>query len=464
MVMWLQVLALGILILLSGFFSGSETALTSLGKLRSKRLLTELDDERDSRFISEIQFWLDNSQDVLVSILIGNNLVNIGASALATVVATEMFMKLLGDVEGAIQNSLAWGSGSAVGIMTLLILVFGEITPKSYAKQNSEIFARVVLPPIILITYVLKPLIVMMRMITRFVIWIIGGKMPTEQMKITEDELKTLVRAGRQEGALEESELKMLHSVFEFDETVVREIMVPRIDIEGLEVNSSFEDVLEMARDTGYSRIPVYEETLDQVAGILNIKDLLTRFDDNPGEFDLRSAVRPAYFVPETKKVNKLLAEFRNNQVHMAIVVDEYGGTSGLITLEDILEQIVGDIQDEYDEERDWVLTIQDGTYLVDARIDLDDLVKRLNVSLPTESYDSLGGMVVEKSGEIPAEGKRITHDGMKFVVVSADPKRVKKVRVILDRDEADEPVETSDPVEATATAPEDVTPDVSEE
>ena len=434
--MWLQFIGLIFLIFLSGFFSGSETGLTSLGKLRSKRILTELDENHDARFKQELEYWLENSQDVLIAILIGNNLVNIGASALATVVATELFMQIFADSIAMVENSLAYGSGSAVGVMTFLILVFGEISPKSYAKQNPEKFSRVVLPPIIVCTKLMTPLIWSMRLFTRFFIGVVGGKMPTEQMKITEEELKTLVRAGRQEGTLEESELEMLHSVFEFDETIVREIMVPRIDIQALNVAADFDDILKTARDTGHSRFPVYEKKLDQIVGILNIKDLLIRFEQRPQEFDLRSIVRPAYFVPESQKVNKLLAEFRNNQVHMAVVVDEYGGTSGLITLEDVLEQIVGDIQDEYDEERDWILRIQDGTYLVDARIDLDELAKKLDVQLPTERYDSLGGMIVEKMGEIPDEGEQTLENGIKFVVVSADPKRVKKVRMILKGEE----------------------------
>lgn len=430
---WLEIVALVILIGLSGFFSGSETALTSLGKLRSKRLITDIGPDTDIRFVRYLQYWLDNSQEILISILIGNNLVNIGASALATVVATEVFLVLFGTGGSSVQSSLAWGSGTAVGIITLLVLVFGEITPKSYAKQNCERMARWVLPPIIMITRVLYPLILVFRGLTRILIRMAGGSMPKDQTKITEEELKTLVLAGRQEGTLEETELQMLHSVFEFDETVVREITVPRIDVKGLEVNSSFEDVVELARDTGFSRFPVYEEKLDQIVGILNIKDVLIGFGtQEPGSFELRKLVRPAYFVPESKKVNQLLGEFRRNQVHMAIVVDEYGGTSGLITLEDILEQIVGEIHDEFDEERDWVLTIQDGTYLVDARIDLDDLVDRLNVDLPAEQYDSLGGMIVEELGEIPQEGAEVRYDGMKFVVVSADRKRVKKVRMIL--------------------------------
>ncbi len=434
MVITLQLLALVVLFVLSGFFSGSETSLTSLGKIRSKRILTELDRDRKDRFARNLQYWLDHSQEILISILIGNNLVNIGASALATVVATEMFLVLLGETDPtALQSSLAYGSGTAVGVITFLVLVFGEITPKSYAKQNPELFADWVLPPIIFATRILYPLIFVMRGLSGFLIRVFGGEMPEVQTKITEEELKTLVQAGRQEGTLEETELQMLHSVFEFDETVVREIMVPRIDIKGLEVNTGYREVIEFARETGFSRIPVYEAKLDQIVGILNIKDLLNQFDrTDPENFDLRSIVRPAYFVPESKKVNQLLGEFRRNQVHLAVVVDEYGGTSGLITLEDILEQIVGEIQDEYDEERDWVLTIQDGTYLVDARIDLDDLVDRLEVDLPAEQYDSLGGMIVEEMGKIPGEGSEINYDGMKFVVVSADRKRVKKVRLIL--------------------------------
>lgn len=429
-VTWLQILALIVLLGLSGFFSGSETALTSLGKLRAKRIMTDLGDKEHRRFKSGLQYWLDNSQDILISILIGNNLVNILASALATVVATKLFMQIF-----QIGNSLAWGSGTAVGVMTFLVLVFGEITPKSYAKDNPESFAGFILPPIIAFTRAIYPLIVLMRGITRLIVHIFGGELPSTQTAITEEELKSLVLAGREEGTLEESELQMLHSVFEFDETVVREIMVPRTDIRALDVGTDREETVEFARETGFSRIPVYDGKIDQIEGILNIKDLIVRAGgDLESDFNLRDIVRAAYFVPEAKKVNQLLTEFRRNQVHMAIVVDEYGGTSGLITMEDILEQIVGEIQDEYDDERDWALKIHDGTYLVDARIDLDDLVDRTGVELPDERYDSLGGMLVEQMGKIPDEGEEIEYDGMRFVVVSADPKRVKKVRMLLNQ------------------------------
>lgn len=436
MVLWIQLAVLLVLLAGSGFFSGAETALTSLGKLRAKRLMTELEGKEHARFRTRLKYWLDHSQDILVTILIGNNMVNIGASALATVVATEIFLNIVG-----VARSLAWGSGTAVGVMTFLILVFGEITPKSYAKQYPERFARFVLPPVIGFYWFFYPLIVFMRGLTRFLIRVAGGSLPQEKNRITEEELKSLVLAGREEGTLEESELQMLHSVFEFDETVVREIMVPRIDIYALEADTGFEDVIDAARESGFSRLPVYEESLDQMVGILNIKDLLTRIDrESVDAFDLRRIARPTYFVPESKKVNQLLGEFRRNQVHMAIVVDEYGGTSGLITLEDILEQIVGEIQDEYDEERDWVLTIREGTYLVDARIDLDDLTERIERELPTEKYDSLGGMAVEEMGKIPDEGERFTYDDMTFVVVSADPERVKKVRVELEPGESPRP------------------------
>ncbi|MFB6356535.1 MAG: hemolysin family protein, partial [bacterium] len=242
--------------------------------------------------------------------------------------------------------------------------------------------------------------------------------------------------AGRQEGALEETELRMLHSVFEFDDTIVREIIIPRTDVVALDVDTGYDEVIELARDTGYSRIPVYEGKLDQIVGILNIKDLIVRSDNDSESFNLRDLVRPAYFVPETKNVNQLLGELRRNQVHMAIVVDEYGGTSGIITMEDLLEQIVGEIHDEYDEERDWILKIQDGTYIVDARIDLDDLDEQLGIELPTEEFDSLGGLIVEQMGKIPDEGEKLEYDSMIFHVVAANEQRVKKVRMVVPDEE----------------------------
>jgi CBS domain containing-hemolysin-like protein len=438
-VTWIQISSLLVLLVLSGFFSGSETALTSLGKLRAKQIMTDLG-RKEKRFRKGLQFWLDNSQDVLISILIGNNLVNILASALATVVATELFRTFF-----QVQNSLAWGSGTAVGIVTFLVLVFGEIAPKSYAKDNPENFSRLILPPIIFFTRGIYPLIVFMRGLTRLIVRFFGGTLPQTKTSITEEELKSLVLAGREEGTLKESELQMLHSVFEFDETIVREIMTPRTDIKALEVDTGYQKTLDFAQNTGLSRIPVYENKIDQIEGILNIKDLILHNNEiNPDDFDLRKHVRQPYFVPETKKVNKLLGEFQRNQVHLAVVVDEYGGASGLITLEDILEQIVGEIQDEYDEESDWALKIQPGTYLVDARIDLDDLVDRTGAPLPEDEYDSLGGMLVNEMRKIPDEDDEYTYDDVRFEVVSADEKRVKKARMFIEEQPEESPVARS--------------------
>ncbi len=433
-VVWIQLAVLVVLLFFSGFFSGSETALTSLGKLRSKRLMSELRNrDEDLRFARDLEYWLEESEDILISILIGNNLINIAASALATVVATEIFQSVF-----QFDQALALGSSVAVGLVTFFVLVFGEITPKSYAKQNPETFARVILRPIILFTKAITPAIFAMRLITRFILRAGGWEMPRSQTRITEEELKQLVYAGGQEGALEPSELEMLHSVFDFDETVVREVLTPRVDVVALEVGTSYEQMLEVVRDTGFSRFPVYREKLDQIVGVLNIKDLITQPDIGEDNFDLESISRPAYFVPESKKVDQLLAEFRRNQVHLAIVVDEYGGVSGVITLEDVIEQIVGEIQDEFDDEEDWIVPVEEDSYLVDARIDLDELVESLHLDLPSEKYDSLGGMIVEELGRIPREGHELDLMGMHFKVVSADRKRVKKVRLsVTDETEA---------------------------
>ncbi len=422
-----QTIFLAILLCLSGFFSGSETALTSLGKLRTKRLLMEID-QTDSGFAENLQFWLKNSQKVLISILIWNNLVNITASSMATVLVFEILREVL-----LVERSLAFASGVAVGIMTFLILLFGEITPKSYAEANAESVARRILPLIIFFTRLISPVIVILLVLSGAIVRLLGGKIKPRQNKITEEELKKLVLAGRQEGTLQETELKMLHSVFEFDETVVREIMVPRTEVVALEVDAGYQETLNLARSTGLSRIPVYEERLDNIVGILNIKDLLTRFDQEKAkQFELRKIARPPYFVPETKRVNKLLANFRQYRVHMAIVVDEYGGTSGVITLEDLLEEIVGEIEDEYDEQPELINQEDEQTYVIDARIDLDDLEEQIGLSLPTRRYDSLGGMLIERLGKIPTVGDEIVYEGNQYEVIEATRRQVKRVRLSL--------------------------------
>ncbi len=410
-----------ILLSLSAFFSGTETALLSVNKVRILRLV-----EEGNKRAQAVQKMLDAPNRLIATILIGNNIVNIGASALATSIAIDIYGNA--------------GVGIATGIMTLLVLVFGEVTPKNFANHNAEKWALAygVVELIKILSVIFSPIIIILNVITNFFLKITGRQGEKDPF-ITEEELKLLVNVGQEEGLIAESEKEMINSIFEFDDTLVREVMVPRIDIIALDVNETAYNAVLAVVEVGHSRIPVYEGTIDNIIGVIYAKDLLKNFNNDLKNLEIKKIMRPAYYVPENKKVKNLLAELRQARVHMAIVLDEYGGTAGLITIEDVIEEIIGDIQDEYDDEEETITVLPDGSLVANARASIYDVNEILHIDLPDDEFETLGGLVFNLLGHLPKVGEELILDNVHIKVEKILGRRIDRVRVWLDKNEKGE-------------------------
>lgn len=407
-----QFILLFLLLILSSIFSSSETALLSITKIEIKQLK-----EKGYNSAYTIEKLLKDPNKVLTTILIGNNLVNIGASALATFLAIHYF-----------QNR---GVGIATGLMTLIILVFGEITPKTYASQNAEKVAIKIAKPLEILQIVFFPVINVLNFVSMIIIRIMGGDFNKGMPFVTEEEIKTMVYVGHEEGLLEEEETEMIESIFAFDDTIVEEVMVPRIDMVCLQEDATVEEAINLVMEKGFSRIPVFKETIDNITGIVYAKDLLAFVKKDKTNIEVNKLMREPYFIPETKKVNNLLRELQSEKIHMAIVLDEYGGTAGLVTIEDLLEEIVGDILDEYDKDEELIKVEKDGCVILDSRVGLDEINELLDLSLPEEQFDSIGGFVFDALGHIPEEGERIEFQDFIFEVLRVNNKRITKIKYI---------------------------------
>ncbi|MBQ1187708.1 MAG: HlyC/CorC family transporter [Peptococcaceae bacterium] len=419
-----MVIVLVVLIALSAVFSSAETAFLSTNKIRLRNL--QEDGEKKAGLVLDL---LENQNRLISTLLVGNNIVNISASALATKMATDYF----GDA----------GVGIATGIMTLLVLVFGEVIPKNLAAAHAEGWAMFVAPFIKLVSVVLTPLVFLLTKLSDTVVRF-SKKNEEEDPTITEDEFKILVNVGQEEGVFDESETEMINSIMEFDETYVKAIMVPRIDIVAVDVDDSINDALRLIIDGGHSRIPAYEESIDNIVGILYAKDIFEHLNANFDELKVRELIRDAYYIPETKKVSDLLNELRLKKVHMAIILDEYGGTNGLVTIEDLIEEIIGDIQDEYDVEEDLIVMHSDNQLVADARAPIGDVEEAFDVELDEEileesEADTIGGLAFEHLGGIPEVGDEVTVGRFLIRIVNVSGRRITKVEVTLLPPEEDE-------------------------
>ena len=407
----LEFAILFILIALSGFFSSSETALISLSKIRLRQMV---DDEiKNAKLVNKL---IEKPNKLLGAILIGNNIVNIAASSLATSIAIDLYGSK--------------GIGISTGIMTLLVLIFGEITPKSLAAQNSEKTALKVSKPIYFITIVLSPLIYVLTSITNVLIKLMGGSISKTQPLITEDELKTIVNVSHEEGVLEVGETKMIYNVFEFGDSQAKDVMTPRTNMVALNVNSSYKDLVELFKEETFSRLPIYEEDIDDIIGVLHVKDLIFSIE-NREDFNIRDYLRPAFFTYEFKSTQELFQEMRDNNYPTAIILDEYGGTAGMITTEDLVEEIVGEITDEYDEGNEEILVIKEDEYIVDGSMKIDLLNDLIGTNIESEDFDSIGGFVIGIVGRFPDEEEEIEYENIKFIIEKIEKNRIEKMRIL---------------------------------
>jgi len=411
-----------ILLVLSAFFSASETALTSMTKLRIKGLFNE-----GTGSYKKLESWLHDPNQYLVTILVGNNIVNIGASVLATGIFTRLLEQYGWDHTGAA------GGGLAFGTVTLLLLVFGEITPKTFAKQHADRIALLVIRPLDRLYYILYPFILMFLAISNALIRLLGGQTVKEVPIVTAEDVRTLIEVSEREGLIEEEEREMIHHIIDFGDTVVREIMTPRVDIQALDVETPYDQVRKAVIEGGHSRIPVHDGDIDRVIGILYAKDLLAFQYSDGKEWQLRDIVRPALFIPESKKVHDLLQTFRQERTHIAMVVDEYGGIAGLVTIEDVLEEIVGEIQDEHDKEVPDYYVGKNGEIIANAKVDIDVLREDLDLdlSLPDAEFETLGGFITCFLGDLPRTGQVIEYGAIEMTILDADNRRIKRVKLV---------------------------------
>lgn len=406
-----QLILLVILLVMSGFFSMSETALMALSKIRIRHMVDE--GVKGAKLVEKLS---EDPSKLLGAILIGNNIVNIGASALATSIA----VKAIGES----------GVGLVTIIMTILVLIFGEITPKSIAKQKSEEVALKVSKPINLVVKLFKPFIYVFTAISGVFIKLLGGDPKATEPFITEEELKTMVGVSEEEGVLENVEKEMIFNVFGFADAQVKDVMVQRVDVVAVDINATYDEVINIIKVEQFSRIPVYNQNIDDVIGILNVKDLIIA-SQNEENFKVSDYMRDPYYTFEFKKVTELFKEMKKSRNHMAVVLDEYGGNVGIVTIEDLIEEVVGEIEDEYDDEQDSdIIVIKEDEYIVDGSARLDHIGDLIGVSMESEEFDSIGGLIIGELGRFPEQNEEVKVNSIRFVVEEIDKNRIKKVRI----------------------------------
>ncbi len=418
---FIQLAALILLLALSAFFSSAETALTTVNRIRMRTLA-----EEGNARAKKILAITDDSGKMISAILIGNNIVNLSASSIATTLAIKLFGNM--------------GAGIATGILTLLILIFGEISPKTLATIHADKIALAYAGIISFLMKVLTPVIFLMNTLSLAFLRLLRVDPNAGRQVMTENELRTIMDVGHESGVIETEEHEMINNVFDFTDAEAKEIMIPRIDMTFVPVDASYQELLEIFRETRYTRLPVYEESNDNVIGILNMKDILLCEDQNL--FSIREIMRTPFFTYEHKNTAELFSQMQESSINIAIVLNEYGTTAGLITMEDLLEEIVGEIHDEYDyNEEDDLYAINDVEYLVQGSMNLEDLCDSLEIHLESEDYDSIGGYMIGLLDHVPEEGESVTApDGTVLRVDTMDKNRIEKIYIrIPDKDKTPE-------------------------
>jgi CBS domain containing-hemolysin-like protein len=409
----LELIVLGILLLLSAILSGAEAAYFSLGRTRLKELA-----EQQGEAPGPLTPLLEQPHELLVTLLVGITVVNIGASALAAAIAEQLFG--------------SHGLAIAIAAMVFLLTIFGEVLPMTLAVAYPVRFASWVSRPVVWLSMALKPIRVGLGAFTAITVRLVGSERRRGQPEISEEELRTLVDVGAREGVVERSEREMIHKVFELEDTLVREVMVPRPDMFCLDVTTEPAQLLPLLREQLHSRVPVYEDTVDQIVGVLYTKDLLPYLAGLPADFSLRPHLHPPYFVPGSKRADALLREFQAKKLHLAVVVDEYGGTAGLVTLEDLLEELVGEIRDEYDEDERLIQRVAPRSFRVSGRLAIDELNTATGLQIPDDTFDTVGGWVLDLFGRVPHKGEKTEADGVRVAVEKVERTRVLEVLVTL--------------------------------
>lgn len=410
-------LLLLVLVGFSAFLSSAEIALTSMEKIRLGVLIRER-----PRHAKALQVLMDDPNSLLTTIAIANNFSNILASSIATLMSIEIFVNQLELFDDTISGLVA------TVFMTIYVLIFGEITPKTIGKNNPETLTLMFIRPMVALRRVLTPFIFAFKAITNLIVRIMPKHLrDQEQPEVSEDQITMLLEMGEERGLIEEEEVDMIRRIFEFDDLSARQVMVSRTEVESIEVNATLDEVRAVVKEEEHSRYPVYNQEPDNIIGILHVKDLLHCGDNS---INLQDLVRPAHFIPESKPINDLLRDFQSSKQQMAIVMDEYGGMSGIVTIEDILEEIVGEIHDEYDTPEEEIQHLGNKTYLLEGVTEIDHINDALDITLPTEEGTTISGLILNRLEEIPAAGESLTVDGAHLMVESASDKEIQSVRL----------------------------------
>ncbi len=403
------------LVLVSALLTGAEAAYFSLGRARLKRLA-----EQEGPDHAQLQPLLSRPHELLVTLLVGITFANVASAALAAGLAARFFGP--------------WGLFVETFAMIVLLVSFGEVLPMTIAVEHPERYSKWVSRPVAWLSVLLWPVRAILSGLTAVTLRLVGSERKRGEPEISEEELRTLVDVGAREGVVERTEREMIHKVFELEDTLAREVMVPRPDMFCLDVATPPTDILPLLREHVHSRVPVFEETVDQIIGVLYTKELLPHLKGLPADFDLRSHLHPPYFVPESKRADALLREFQAKKLHLAIVVDEYGGTAGLVALEDLLEELVGEIRDEFDEEERLIQKVDAASYRVSGKLPIDEFNAATSLNLPNESFDTVGGWVLDLFGRVPHRGEKTQTDHVTVTVEKVERTRVVEVLVAIRR------------------------------
>ncbi|MDU4278112.1 MAG: hemolysin family protein [Finegoldia magna] len=405
-----QIIALVFLVSMSAVFSSSETAITSVSKIKVRQL-----DQKDNKNAHLLKKLHDNMQTTISTILIGNNIVNIAASSIATILFTNIFHQ-----NGALISTV---------VMTVFVLIFGEVIPKTIAQYKNKSVALKFSRFIYFLTLVFKPIVKVLNLLTRLVIKLFVGE-DEDSSTLTEEELKTLVEVSEEEGVLKNQETEIMINALELKETLAVDIMTPRTSMASVDIEDAESDLKEIIKNITYSRIPVYEDSIDDIIGVLHIKELAHKIIEDDRDFKVRDILKPAFYAYEYIPVVDLFKQMRTKNISISIIIDEYGGTSGIVTMEDILEELVGEIDDEYDNEKE-VTKINDNEYLVDPEMRIDEVNERFDLDIQSDKFDSIGGFVIELLDRMPKSKDEVEFENLKFVVVNVDKRKITQLMII---------------------------------
>ncbi len=423
-----ELLLLVMLIVLNAFFAASEIALISLNDTKIKLMADE--GNKKAKMVMNV---LSEPSRFLATIQIGITLAGFLASAFAAESFAHRLVNLIQMTQVTIPENVL--KTISIVIITIILsyftLVLGELVPKRLAMKKAEPISFFVISPLRYLSVVTSPFVKLLTISTNFFVRLFGVDPNADDEQVTEEEIRMMVDVGEEKGTIDESEKEMINNIFEFDDKIASDIMTHRTDIVGIPISSSLKDIIDLVKTEKYTRYPVYEDSIDNIVGILNVKDLIKLLDDNDQEFNLKDIIRRPYFVPASKKIDELFKELQSTKTHMAVAIDEYGGTAGLITIEDLIEEIVGNIFDEYDEDEKEFEKLDENTCIINGVVSLERVKDFLGVNLPIEEYETLSGFLIGQLGRIPGEDEKpiIEFDGLVFKVEKMEEKRISKVK-----------------------------------